>query len=131
MARYVFALCGAAWLAALTTTVDRSSALQAFAEAPAAAQQPAAEGSARALFDRYCVACHNQRLKTAGLSLDTVDPSNLAEHTEIWEKVVRKLRAGTMPPIGRPRPEQPAVATLISSLETGLDRAATEHPNPG
>jgi mono/diheme cytochrome c family protein len=131
MARYVFALCGAAWLAALATTVDRSSALQAFADTPATAQQPAADGSPRALFDQYCVTCHNQRLKTAGLSLDTVDPANLAEHTELWEKVVRKLRAGTMPPIGRPRPEKPAVAALISSLETGLDRAAAEHPNPG
>ena len=59
--------------------------------------------------DRYCVSCHNQRLKTAGLSLDTVDPASLAEHAEIWEKVVRKLRAGTMPPVGRPRPDKPAV----------------------
>ena len=131
MARVVFALFGAAWLAAAATTVDRSSAVQAFTAAPAAAQQPAADGSSKALFDRYCITCHNQRLKTSGLSLDTVDPANLAEHTEIWEKVVRKLRAGTMPPIGRPRPEKPAVAALISSLETGLDRAAAERPNPG
>ena len=131
MARCVFALCGAAWLATMATTVDRSSALPAFAAAPAAAQPPAADGSPGALFDRYCVTCHNQSLKTAGLSLETLDPANFAEHTEIWEKVVRKLRAGTMPPIGRPRPEKPAVAALISSLETGLDRAAAEHPNPG
>ena len=62
MARYVFALCGAAWLATMATTVDRSSALQAFAAAPAAAQPPAADGSPGALFDRYCVTCHNQRL---------------------------------------------------------------------
>jgi cytochrome c551/c552 len=131
MARFVFALFGAAWLAAVATTVDRSSTVQAFTAAPAAAQQPAADGSPKALFDRYCVTCHNQRLKTGGLSLDTVDPANLAEHTDIWEKVVRKLRAGTMPPIGRPRPEKPTVAALISSLETGLDRVAAERPNPG
>jgi mono/diheme cytochrome c family protein len=131
MARFVFALFGAAWLAAAATTVDRS-AVQAFTAAPAAGQQSAAaDGSPKALFDRYCITCHNQRLKTAGLSLDTVDPANLAQHTEIWEKVVRKLRAGTMPPIGRPRPEKPAVAALIASLETGLDRAAAERPNPG
>ena len=78
MARVVFALFGAAWLAAAATTVDRSSAVQAFTATPVAAQQPAADGSPKALFDRYCITCHNQRLKTGGLSLDTVDPANLA-----------------------------------------------------
>ena len=58
-------------------------------------------------------------------------PPIAAEHAEIWEKVVRKLRAGTMPPVGRPRPDKPAVAALIASLETGLDRAAAARPNPG
>ena len=130
MARFVFALCGAAWLAAVASAIDPSSRIEAFTGA--AVQQPAADpGSPRAVFDRYCTSCHNQRLKTAGLSLDAVDPASPAEHAEIWEKVVRKLRAGTMPPIGRPRPDKPAVAALIASLETGLDSAAAARPNPG
>ena len=126
MARLVFALSVAAWMATVVTAVEPA--------APAAQQASPtgqSDGGPRALLDRYCVTCHNQRLKTGGLSLDSVDPANLTEHAEIWEKVVRKLRAGTMPPIGRPRPEKPAVASLISSLETGLDRAAAAKPNPG
>jgi hypothetical protein len=127
MARFVFAFSAAAWLALVATTVDPSAA----GRPPAAPQNSPDATSSRALLDRYCVSCHNDRLKTAGLALNTVNPANLAEHAEIWEKVVRKLRSGTMPPIGRPRPEPAAVTSLIKSLETGLDRAAAARPNPG
>src|ERR1022692_701344 len=85
----------------------------------------------RALLDRYCVTCHNQRAKTAGLMLDKADLSNIASNTEIWEKVIRKLRAGTMPPPGNPRPEKAEAANLIATLETSLDRAAAAKLNPG
>jgi hypothetical protein len=77
------------------------------------------------------VSCHNQRLKTAGLELDRVNVSDLGSNAEVWERVVRKLRAGTMPPVGRPRPDQAAAHDFVAWLETGLDRAAEARPNPG
>jgi len=85
----------------------------------------------RAVFDKYCVGCHNQRVKTAGLALDVLDPAQVGVHAEAWEKVVRKLRTGAMPPAGRPRPDKPVADGVAASLEAGLDRAAAEHPNPG
>jgi mono/diheme cytochrome c family protein len=85
----------------------------------------------RAVLDKYCVTCHNQRLKTAGLALDAIDPAKPGDHAEVWEKVVRRIRTGAMPPAGRPRPDKALADSVASSLETGLDRAALEHPNPG
>ena len=101
-------------------------------EAPArvAAAAPAAAPS-RALLDRYCVTCHNERLKTAGLTLDDVDVSQVRAHAEVLEKVVRKLRAGQMPPAGRPRPDAAAVDAFATAIETALDRESAAAPNPG
>lgn len=64
---------------------------------------PATAAETRAVLDRYCVTCHNQRLQSGALTLDTVDLSNVAGNAERLEKVVRKLRAGAMPPQGAPR----------------------------
>jgi hypothetical protein len=83
------------------------------------------------LLDRYCVTCHNEQLQTAGLMLDVLDIQRPGEHPEAWEKVVRKLRGRTMPPPGRPRPDEPGYAMLETWLETTLDRAAASRPNPG
>ena len=94
------------------------------------AQAPAGELS-RALLDRYCVTCHNDRLQTAGLALDTVDFERVAEHAPVLEKVVRKLRSGQMPPEGRPRPDAADVETFLSALEGALDRESEATPNPG
>ncbi len=80
---------------------------------------------------RYCLACHNDRTRTAGLSLQGVDPYRVAEHAAVFEKVFRKLRAGEMPPAGRPRPAAADAASLATWIETALDRAAAENPNPG
>ncbi len=85
----------------------------------------------RALLDEYCVTCHNQQSKTAGLMLDKVDAANTPASPEIWEKVIRKLRAGDMPPLGNPRPDKAESASLIAALATPLDRAAAAKPNPG
>src|ERR1035438_1929053 len=85
----------------------------------------------RALVDQYCVTCHNQRVRTAGLMLDKADLSTIPSDPEIWEKVIRKLRSGTMPPPGNPRPEKADAANLITVLETALDRAAAARPSPG
>ena len=75
--------------------------------------------------------CHNQRLKTAGLTLDTEGITNVGEHAEVWEKVIRKVRGGSMPPLGSPRPEAAVLTKWVAGLENALDRAAAAKPNPG
>jgi len=95
----------------------------------AAGASAASEPAARAVLDRYCVTCHNDRLKTAGLSL--ADVSDVPGQAEMLEKVVRKLRAGTMPPAGSTRPDSAGYASLRGWLEQELDGAAQLHPNPG
>src|SRR5437870_1288694 len=66
----------------------------------------------RALLDRYCVTCHNARLKTGGLVLDSADPGDVGRNIEVWEKVIRKVGAGMMPPPGRPAPTNEERRTL-------------------
>src|SRR5262245_13171079 len=85
----------------------------------------------RALLDQYCVTCHNERAKTAGLMLDKMDLTQIGAGAETWEKVIRKLRGGMMPPTGRPRPAGNDIDNFVSWLETSLDRAGTAKPNPG
>lgn len=80
---------------------------------------------------RYCVTCHNQRAKTAGLMLDTVDAEHPGANPDEWERVVMKLRAGAMPPSGSPRPDAATYAEMIGWLEGELDRAWAAAPNPG
>ena len=96
--------------------------------ASAAVESAAAE---RAVIDRYCVTCHSDRLQTGGLSLEGVDLADVAAHAEVWEKVVRKLRAGAMPPRPRPRPDAATHERLLASIETALDDAARANPDPG
>jgi hypothetical protein len=85
----------------------------------------------RATLDEYCVVCHNQQLKTGGLMLDKADVSNIPANAETWEKVIRKLRAGAMPPPGNPRPDKSDSDRLVKTLEASLDSAAAAKPNPG
>ena len=85
----------------------------------------------RSLLDRYCVTCHNERLKTAGLMLDKMDVDDIPEGAEVWEKAIRKLRGALMPPTGRPRPDRATASLVVSTLEGALDRAAATHPDPG
>lgn len=85
----------------------------------------------RAIINQYCVGCHNDKAKTAGLTLAAIDVQRVGENAETWEKVVRKLRGRMMPPPGRPRPDDPTYGSLVSYLETSLDRSATATPNPG
>jgi hypothetical protein len=102
------------------------------AMAPAALAQNQATNpflSQRAVLDQYCVVCHNQKLKTAGLTLDKLELLPLGEHAEQWEKVVRKLRAGMMPPSGMPRPNAAVYEALTVAIETELDRAALANPH--
>ena len=84
-----------------------------------------------ALVDEYCLSCHDKDHEKGKLVLETVAEADVAEHPEIWEKVVRKLRARLMPPIGKERPDEPTYDTVVSFLEKSLDRAAIARPNPG
>jgi mono/diheme cytochrome c family protein len=85
----------------------------------------------RALIEDYCVACHNQKAKTAGIVLEGLDFNRVGSHTEIWEKVLRKVRTGQMPPPAAPKPEALEIAAFVTWLEGALDRAAKLNPNPG
>ncbi len=140
---------------ALTTSVaillsaGSGDAARAAGPSPAPSQPPAAETAAaahREVLDRYCVTCHSARivrgeaggasplvaqLRAAGLMLDTLDPAAVDGRAEVWERVVRKLRAGMMPPAGRPRPEPGVLDDLAGWLERQLDAAARRRPDPG
>ncbi len=114
--------------AAVATTLIGATAA---AGQPAAGQAGAPPDDHRRLLERYCVACHNDRLETGGLSLEAMDLANVAGDAAVWEKVVSKLRAGAMPPQPRPRPEPAAYDGFRAWLETELDRAAAAHVRPG
>lgn len=87
--------------------------------------------SPHALVNRYCVRCHNDRTRSGGLALDSLDMAQLGENPVVWENVVRKLRAGLMPPAGQPRPDEATYDGFRSWVESELDRAAALHPDPG
>src|SRR5947207_4659979 len=116
-------------LAALLLTQSAHTSLRAAAQQPQTTDSVIAQN--RAMLDKYCVTCHNQRLKTAGLTLDNVDLAHPAAGAEVWEKVIRKVRAEMMPPVGAPRPEKSALDTLSAYLETSIDKVAVASPNPG
>ncbi len=109
----------------------------ALSSAQAAARQtqpvpdPKMPPAPRAVLDRYCVTCHSQRLRTAGLALDSLDVTKPGANPDVWERVVAKLRAGSMPPPGRPRPDVATYHAVASWLEAELDQAWTANPNPG
>ena len=94
---------------------------------PAASRAPAHQQT----IDGYCVGCHSNRLKAGDLSFEGLAVESAAAHADSWERVVRKLRIGAMPPQGARRPDQPVLDGLATWLEDTLDRAAAERPNPG
>ena len=100
-------------------------AVPQLSSASASAVQP------RAFLDQYCVTCHGGRVKAAGLLLDQLDLSQVAQQPDVWEKVVRKLRTGMMPPPGNPRSDEATIAQVQGWLEAALDGAAKRTPNPG
>ena len=115
--------------AILFIAISGGSFLWAASQEPPASAPSSAEH--RAMIQRYCFTCHNERLKTANLLLDTMNVANPAEDAATWEKVVRKLRGRQMPPAGMPRPDEADYDAFVNYLETELDRAAQTHPNPG
>ncbi len=115
------------------------SAVPAYPELPGVAslfsshasppQSRAAENNA--LLDQYCVYCHDDDLKEGGLTLAEVDLSQPGQHAAKLELMIRKLRAGMMPPPGLPRPDPAVLKALVADLESGVDMAAAAAPNPG
>jgi hypothetical protein len=102
------------------------------AAVPVARVQATDATQQRAILDRYCVTCHNQKLKTANLQLDKLDLAHLGDQSAIGELVIRKLRAGMMPPTGMPRPEPAVLDSLVTWMEGELDRSAVTYlPPPG
>jgi mono/diheme cytochrome c family protein len=96
------------------------------AVSPAAPAVPAGD-----ILNKYCVTCHNSRLKTAGLEIDSLDASRVADHAQQWEEIVTKLRTGEMPPPGRPRPDAETYRAVAGALERELDAAAAAKPHAG
>jgi len=99
--------------------------------APRPVSAIASPPSQKPLLDQYCITCHNERLKTGGLALDTLSLDRVGADAETWEKVVRKVRAGLMPPAGSNRPDRGSLDGFAASIEGAIDRFATEHANPG
>src|SRR5262245_61539982 len=93
--------------------------------------QAQGQSESRAVVQRYCFTCHSTRVKAGGLILDQLDIDRPAQHPEAFEKVVRKLRTGMMPPSGAPRPDRATLDRLASTIESSLDRGAALAPNPG
>jgi mono/diheme cytochrome c family protein len=120
------------WLLA-AVCVSAAIAMRGLAVIDAAGQQqphsdPPIE---RTVLDKYCVACHNDRLKTGNLSLEGLDVRNVPARADVWERVVRKLKGRAMPPAGRPRPDASTYDALVGYFEGALDGDAIAHPNPG
>ncbi len=126
MSRRSCVLAALIWIASAGWTAPQAAGPQASSALP-----PATSPDYQAVINQYCVTCHNDKVRTANLALDTLDLSNVPAAAETWEKVIRKVRVGMMPPDGRPRPDRTTSHALVSWLESALDRAATANPNPG
>ena len=122
---------GLALVVGLGSASPASHGFAQFAPGPASSVATAPEPDVQAFVDRYCVTCHNEALATADLVLDTLDASDPGAYPETWEKVVTKLRWGTMPPAGVPRPDWDTYDAVSGWLEGELDRAYAADPNPG
>ena len=131
-ARAVMLTSRAAWLFVCGAVVATSTYLTVHSSAaPLSQAEAAATESVRPVIDRYCITCHNQRLKTAGLVLEGFDLTRVGREADTWEKVARKLRTREMPPPGLPRPDPDSYERATAALEGALDQAASAHPSPG
>src|SRR5262245_25504748 len=126
MGKRLFVLVLSLYMTSFIPSAPEAAAVQ---KSPASLTGAAAEY--HALVSQYCVTCHSETLKTGGLTLEKMDFNDVGAGAEIWEKVVRKLRSGMMPPQGRPKPDDAARNGFAAWLETNLDRAAAAKPDPG
>jgi mono/diheme cytochrome c family protein len=125
--------CRSAGVAVAMVLLTTAAPLQRLRAAPRRAPVTSASSSAsaRVLLDKYCVGCHNQRVKSGKLALDSVDLAAVHRDAEVWERVIRKLSTGAMPPPGRPRPDQESSDALSTWLASEIDRRALQTANPG
>ncbi|MDP2052572.1 MAG: DUF1592 domain-containing protein [Acidobacteriota bacterium] len=126
---FITALVGVAVSAQVTKPAVKAPVKPAVSHAPATTTMLPAEQTA--LVKQYCAGCHSERGKAGGLSLASFDAAKLEEHGETTEKLIRKLRAGMMPPSGARRPEPAVLTGLASAFESRMDRVAALNPNPG
>jgi hypothetical protein len=119
----------------LCLTLGANTNLSEPSQAPAMASsrqaEPMSVASQQDLLDQYCVFCHDDVEKSGGMSLSGLNLTHVEESAELAEKVIRKLRAGMMPPAGQPRPDAATLQSLAASLEGGIDTIAADNPNPG
>ena len=125
----VLATCVAS--AAVSMTIGASGQVRATAAPPQAAPPHVSPAFVRSTLNQYCVTCHNDKLRTGGFSLETLDTTKVVDATPSWEKVIGRLRAGTMPPARLPSPGQPTLAAVAGWLETTIDARAAANPAPG
>jgi cytochrome c5 len=132
--------CMTCWMAGLTSVAlvalpihaaPQTRQPEGAARAADLGRPPAQVSNSRELLNRYCTTCHNEGLKTAGLTLDRADADHVGSSVELWEKVAHKLRSGAMPPPGMPRPDKSTLEAFVTHLESELDREAAARPDPG
>jgi hypothetical protein len=123
MNRGLFAVL-AVWSLTLASAASQSASPRSVSRVTEAASPERA-----ALLTQYCITCHNERAKTGGLVLTAADLADIPARADVWEKVIRKLRAGMMPPVGSPRPDPAAIDALVAHLETTIDNAAMSAPS--
>lgn len=108
-----------------------AAAVSGFQQGAQTKPQTATPQTAKTALDQYCVGCHNDKIKTGNFSLEKADLTIAGDHPEVWERVIRKMRAGMMPPPGMPRPPLATYEGVRDWLESEIDKKAAAHPNPG
>jgi mono/diheme cytochrome c family protein len=121
----IAALLTGGWIAVAVSSVEIRAGQSDRPRASAASPAP------QAVLQQYCVTCHNDRLRTAGLALDTLDAARPGDNAEVWERVIGKLRAQSMPPPGGPRPDAATYRAVATALERDIDQAWAARPRPG
>jgi mono/diheme cytochrome c family protein len=126
------AILSAAAVLVLTALAGPIGSAQGTGAAASASAQASTDTSAsQGVVAKYCITCHNDRTKSGELSLEHADLTDIPKGAETWEKVIRKVRAGMMPPAGMPRPDAATLNAFVTHLESSIDRAAAASPRPG
>jgi len=122
-------------LAAVVGLAAQQAPKPAAAVKPAASHAPATAtmlpAEQTAIVKQYCSTCHSDRGKAGGISFAAFDAAKIEDHGELTEKMIRKLRAGMMPPAGARRPEPAVIQAMVTSFESRMDKLAALNPNPG
>jgi mono/diheme cytochrome c family protein len=117
-------------LSAFIAFIVAAASVTGVSQTPASST-PAVGAPSAALLTQYCVTCHNARAKAGGLTLDPAELTQIDRHAETWEKVIRKLQTGMMPPSGAPRPGRPSIDGFVTAVQAQIDRAAAAKPFAG